>query len=170
MLQISNKLMLNHAILLFKRKWHLSLFQLLPSIMFSFLFSQITFITEGNLETKNFIWAYFALSLVLTLLISAVIYFREASIELKSFSYLFVVGYKKRDVNLIVFLKWLFLVLLGFAIAMFIFFLYNFNSFLMFTDKGLLIKLGFGTFLLNFVLLIGIVISIINFNINNGKL
>lgn len=168
MFQVSNKLVLNHAILLLKRKWRKSVVQSLPSIMFSFLFSQISFITKNNSETQSYIWIYFVLSLIVTLLVSAVIYFRETTIELKSFSYLLVVGYKKRDVNLMIFLKWLLLFLMGFIIAMFAFFLFNIETQL-FTDKRGLTEIIFRSFLFNFILLTGVVASFLNFKSNNEQ-
>lgn len=165
---LSDKMKFKHAVLLFQRNGKQSVFQILPSIMFSFLFSQIYFTITSGLDDRNYIWIYLFLSVILTLLISIVIYFREASIELKSFSYLLLAGYRKKDIETIVLLKWCFIFVIGFVIATILFFFFNINSQL-FLNISYLIKVISRSFLLNLFLLLGVVVSILNFKLNNEK-
>ncbi len=165
---LSDKIKFKHAVILFQRKGRQSAIQMLPCIMFSFLFSQIYYTIASGLDDRNYIWIYLFLSVILTLIISIVIYFREASIELKSFSYLLLAGYRKRDIETIVFLKWCLIFLIGFAVATILFFLFNINSHL-FANTSDLMKIISRSFLLNLVLLLGVVVSILNFKLNNEK-
>lgn len=169
MQMLSERMKFKHALLLFQRKKRQSFFQTLPSIMFSFLFSQIYFTLITDFNDRNYIWIYLILSIILTLIISIVIYFREASIELKSFSYLLLVGYKKKDIHRIIIIKWCLIFLIGYAIATILFFLFNMGSQL-FININYLIRIIFRSFLLNLILLLGVVVSILNFKLNNEKL
>lgn len=165
---LSDKIKFKHSIILFQRKGKQSAFQMLPSIMFSFLFSQIYFTITNGLDGRNYIWIYLFLSIILPLIISIVIYFREASIELKSFSYLLLAGYRKKDIETIVLLKWCLIFLIGFTIATILFFLFNINSQL-FTSTKNVISIIFRSFLLNLILLLGVVGSILNFKLDNER-
>lgn len=163
MLRNLNKVLFNHSFLLSVRKWRKSLFQLLPSIMFSFLFAQIYYVAFRSQSDQNYIWVYFFLSLILVLFISAVIYYRESSIELNSFYYLVIIGFRKREVWLIVFIKWILLFLTGFILAICLFVFLNLQSISHF-EIDVLLNIILLSFLLNQLLLIGIVFSIIQFN------
>ena len=55
---LSDKIKFKHSIILFQRKGKQSAFQMLPSIMFSFLFSQIYFTITNGLDGRNYIWIY----------------------------------------------------------------------------------------------------------------
>ena len=163
--QILNNILLKHSILLFQRKWKKSLLQLVPSVMLSFLFAQIEYITFQNVEGKNYIWIYFLLSVILVLIISVVIYFRESTIELKAFSYLLLIGFKKRDVSGIIFFKWLISFSIGYIVAILLFFLFN-SQHNLFSESNKLWDIISHSFMMNLLLLVGVVLSILNFNPN----
>lgn len=162
MLQSLNKLLLDHASLLLLRKWKKSILQLLPSIMFTFLFAQIYYLTTKGTNDKSYIWVYFFLSLILVLFISTVIYYRESTLELNSLYYLILLGFRKIDVWLIVIFKWIILFLFGFVLAISLFFFYNLHNILQ-NEIKIIGSVLYSAFFLNLLLLIGIIIAIINF-------
>ena len=87
MLPVSNKILFKHSFLLFQRKSKGNYFQFIPGIVFAFLFSQLKFIISQVSNAKQYVWAYLFLAILLITIISTVTYFRESSIELKSFTY-----------------------------------------------------------------------------------
>lgn len=165
---VSSKILFKHSLLLFQRKSKGNYFQFIPAIVFAFLFSQLKIIISQVSETKQYIWAYLFLAILLIIIISTVLYFRESSFELKSFTYVLLIGFRKMDVICIVLLRWLYNILIGYIIGVLVFTGMNLYGIGEMSLMEYLNIIG-STFILNFLLLLGVFLSIINFIKNNDK-
>lgn len=162
MRQISNDIVYRQAMLLFRRTFKQSLIQLLPSSIFTFLFAKLYLIYQTTDVLPIYLYIYFFLAFILEMIISNVIYFREANLEISNFSYLSIMGYQRLSIGKIIMVKWLIKLLVGFAIGVFLFAITNFRHLY---HAGFETRLAILTFALvfNFLLVTGILASIFKF-------
>lgn len=123
--QISNKLVFRHAIRLLGSERSVLLIQLFPAVGFQFFFLTLFSLLTVSHKYQSYFQVYLVIAIALIILISTVVYFREATVELDRFRYLLLMGFSKRHLSLIIIIKWALVIAIGLISGFVLFYLFR---------------------------------------------
>lgn len=116
MLPDSNKYWFRHALLLICRSSNRSVVQVIPSFTAGYIFFRI-YLVASKISHPDYIAVFLVIALVLLGVAVLTVYVRESNLELTAMSYLFLAGFSKTLISLIVYLKWVILITMGTGFA-----------------------------------------------------
>lgn len=157
----SFKLALSHSRLLFWRKLHQSFFQIALSVFLTFASLEMLYLISIDSQNRSILSVYFLIVLAINTIMSMVLFYREARIEKNTFQYLILSGRSKVLVFLSVFIKWVYILILGFLSGLILFLGFNFNWQSIFIDRGFLFTNTPTVFGINMSLSLTILLSLL---------